>query len=114
MTWRVILSLLLKSSFASRYRRDSEESAATSSDIFVARGGAWGWEGSGSGFSWTRARAMLQELAPRSRTFGNCRLISWKLVSYMHCRQLLGLSTYQQSFRHSHGDLILQIVGLTA
>lgn len=46
----------------------------------VASGGEMGLAGSGSGFSRVRARATLQELAPRSRTLGKDRLISWSCL----------------------------------
>ena len=43
----------------------------------VDRGSDSGFEGSGSGLGTVRARAMLQALAPRSRTWGKERLISY-------------------------------------
>lgn len=70
-------SFLLKSWSESRYRRVSEESAAINSDMRADRGGDVGVDGSGSGFSRTSALARLHELAPRSRTLGKCRLMSY-------------------------------------
>lgn len=66
----------LKGSSASRYSCVAEASAATSSVMRVARGGEVGLAGSGSGLGRVRARAMLQVLAPRSRTRGKWRLMS--------------------------------------
>lgn len=43
----------------------------------VERGGELGFEGSGSGSGRVSARAMLQEFAPRSRTWLKCRFMSW-------------------------------------
>ncbi len=43
----------------------------------VARGGDPGLSGSGSGSGRVRARATLQAFAPRSRTCGKWRLMSW-------------------------------------
>jgi hypothetical protein len=76
MTSRLIEISELNGREESLWRRSCEVSAQVSSDIREERGGEFGITGSGSGV--VRARAMLQLLAPRSRTFGNCRLISWK------------------------------------
>jgi hypothetical protein len=75
-TWRVRLSGLGRGRSASRWRREADESAAMSSEFLVASGGEVGAVGSGSGFSRVRARARLQEFAPRSRTRGKWRLTS--------------------------------------
>ena len=72
---------LLKGSVLSRWRRVGELSAEIRWSILVEREGEVGFEGSGSGFGATRARAILQLLAPKSRTVGKCRFISWAGVS---------------------------------
>jgi len=65
----VRLISLLKGRSASRYSIAREESAAVRWDKRVERGGEVDFTGSGSGSGRMRARAMLHEFAPRSRTW---------------------------------------------
>jgi hypothetical protein len=60
----------------SRFKRAGEVSAQIRESMRVASGSETGFSETGSGFGAVRMRAMLQALAPRSRTFGKRRLIS--------------------------------------
>jgi len=68
----------LKGRSASRYSIAREESAAVRCPSRVERGGELGLAGLISGSGRVRARAMLHEFAPRSRTWEKCRLISYR------------------------------------
>lgn len=82
---RVRLISLLKGRSASRYKRVAEESTAVRCEMRVDNGGDSGFLGSGSGSGRVRALAILQALAPRSKTCGKWRLISWHLDhKYFH------------------------------
>lgn len=76
MTSRWMLILLLKGRSISRWRRTLEVSTQVSWEIRSERGGDSPLGETRSGVGVVRARAMLQLLAPRSRTFGISRLIS--------------------------------------
>lgn len=74
---------LLKGRSSSRWRRAREVSAQVSCSMRSERGGELPVGETGSGSGAVRARAMLQLLAPMSRTWGICLLMSW--VSSVSC-----------------------------
>ncbi len=76
-TSRVRLISWLKGSSASRYSIAREESAAVMWETREDNGSDVVFEGSGSGSGRVRARAILQEFAPRSRTWLNVRFMSY-------------------------------------
>lgn len=75
-TSRVRFISLLNGRSASRYSIVWEESAAVRCANREDRGGEVSFEGSKSGSGSVSARAMLHELAPRSRTW-----LKWRLIS---------------------------------
>jgi hypothetical protein len=68
----------LKGRFASRYSIAWEESAAVICPSRIERGGELGFAGLISRSGRVRARAILHEFAPRSRTREKCLLISYR------------------------------------
>lgn len=86
----------------------------------VASGGEASW--AGSGFSRARARATLHVLAPRSRTRGKWRLMSWEGVgrsvswacSTGREGKARGPQSYQEAFAKPGCYLVFEIVGLSA
>lgn len=76
MTSRLMSMFLLKERSVSRCRRALEVSTQVSCEIRSESGGDSPVGETRSGVAVVRARAMLQLLAPRSRTFGISRLIS--------------------------------------
>ena len=75
----------------------------------VGAGGSLGRAGSMIGVA--RARAMLQACAPRSRTRGKVRLMSWDGQSGESNRRE---APYEQPFDEPHSDFIPDVVDLTA
>jgi len=69
----------LKGRSASRYSIAREESAAVIWETREDNGSDVVREGSGSGSGRLRARAILQEFAPRSRTWLNVRFMSYQI-----------------------------------
>ena len=74
-TWRSREMSLLKGRSSSRCKRVGAESAQVRCPMRVPIGADLSFVGSRSGRD--RIRARLQALAPRSRTLGKLRLISW-------------------------------------
>lgn len=80
----MIESWELKGRDSSRYSKGADSSMHVMLDIRLDIGSCSFWIPSSPGMAGAgsvRARAMLQLLAPRSRTFGKCLLISYAIVS---------------------------------
>lgn len=75
----------------------------------VVGGGTTSYEDVGGGLA--RARAMLQALAPRSRTWSKRRLMSLRGVSAFDGHiSLNGISSYQQSLTQTSSYFIAKVV----
>lgn len=82
-------------------------------EIRVARGGEVSTAGSGLGA--VRARAMLQLLAPRSRTLEKDLLISFAIISKSARGKIASFGdSYQQPLTQPGGYLVFEIVHLPA
>jgi len=83
----------LKGRLASLYSMARDESAAVRSEMREESGGDEVFKGSGSGSGRVSARAMLQEFAPRSRTWSKRRLMSFQESVFGHKLRQASLPT---------------------